>query len=162
MNVQTRLAQFTPAEAEKITGVSVALQRKWRREGHGLPSAKGWTRWDREGLARLLVLGHLAELVGPARAVSMIGPDQGGSAAALVALQATKQPGASEGVQVADQNLPRFAVSIGGGPITLPRNLLEALEGASAPAIVLDLEALGKQLAQRAGRPLIICTEAET
>lgn len=60
------LAQFTPAEAERITGVNTALQRDWRRRGY-LPSNEGQARFDVFQLARMTVLKLLADRgIGPA------------------------------------------------------------------------------------------------
>lgn len=62
------LAHFTPAEAERITGVSTALQRDWRRRNL-LPSMSGHARFDVFELARMAVLKHLADRgIGPSLA----------------------------------------------------------------------------------------------
>lgn len=49
--------EFTPGEAERIAGVSTALQRDWRRRK--IITSKGdasWTRWSLTDLARLAVM----------------------------------------------------------------------------------------------------------
>jgi len=52
---------FTPAEAAAITGVSVELQRDWRRRGIEKSLARGkHPRWTAEDLARLLVRGEFS------------------------------------------------------------------------------------------------------
>lgn len=62
------LAQFTPAEAERITGVSTAQQRDWRRREF-LPANEGHARFDLFQLASMLVLKVLADRgIGPAAA----------------------------------------------------------------------------------------------
>lgn len=49
--------EFTPGEAERITGVSTALQRDWRRRGIITSKEDGsWTRWTLDDLARLAVM----------------------------------------------------------------------------------------------------------
>jgi hypothetical protein len=49
------LTLFTPGEAEKITGLSTAMQRDWRHRGF-LPKNEGHARFDAFGLAAMLVL----------------------------------------------------------------------------------------------------------
>lgn len=69
MDHVTTLAQFTPSEAERITGVNTALQRDWRRRGI-LPSSEGHARFDIFSLSRMVVLRCLADRgVGPSMAV---------------------------------------------------------------------------------------------
>ena len=56
----------TPAEAERITGVNVTLQRDWRRRGF-LPSNEGHARFDVFSLAKMRFLSAMAERgIGPA------------------------------------------------------------------------------------------------
>jgi hypothetical protein len=63
------LAMFTPAEAERITGVNTASQRDWRRRGY-LPANEGHARFDVFQLARMLVLKVLSDRgIGPAASV---------------------------------------------------------------------------------------------
>ena len=62
------LAQFTPAEAERITGVNTTLQRDWRRREF-LPVNDGHARFDAFQLARMLTLKVLADRgIGPSLA----------------------------------------------------------------------------------------------
>lgn len=49
------LTTFTPGEAERITGLSTAMQRDWRHRGF-LPKNDGHARFDAFGLAAMLVL----------------------------------------------------------------------------------------------------------
>jgi hypothetical protein len=59
------LHTYTPAEAERVTGVTVTMQRDWRRHGH-IPASEsaGHTRYDIVHLANLIVMralsGHVA------------------------------------------------------------------------------------------------------
>jgi hypothetical protein len=54
--------EFTPNEAERITGVSTALQRDWRRRGIIASKEDGkWTRWDLDDLVRLTVMKLFSE-----------------------------------------------------------------------------------------------------
>lgn len=62
------LTTFTPSEAEKITGVSAARQRDYRRHGF-MPIGDGHTRYDAYALARLWAFSLLgAQGIGPMRA----------------------------------------------------------------------------------------------
>lgn len=48
---------FTPAEAEKVTGASVALQRDWRRRGLLPKNETGkWTTFDLDDIVKLSVM----------------------------------------------------------------------------------------------------------
>ena len=67
------LAHFTPAEAERITGVNVALQRDWRRRGY-LPVNEGHARFDAFAVARMLAMKVLADRgIGPAQSYEQAG-----------------------------------------------------------------------------------------
>lgn len=64
--IEITLTQFTPGQAEKITGVSVVQQRNLRRHGY-LISNEGHARFNAFGLARLLAIQILADRgIGPA------------------------------------------------------------------------------------------------
>ena len=59
------LITFTPAQAAKITGVNVALQRDWRRRGI-LPPSEGRTKFTAFAVAEMLALSALAaQTIGP-------------------------------------------------------------------------------------------------
>lgn len=63
--VQITLTQFTPAQAEKITGISVDQQRNLRRHGY-LAQSHGHARFDGFGLARLAAIKGLSDRgIGP-------------------------------------------------------------------------------------------------
>jgi len=65
MAAQYTFTTFTPAEAERITGVSTALQRDWRRRGY-LPTLEKHARFDMFDLAGLMARGLLASRgIGP-------------------------------------------------------------------------------------------------
>jgi hypothetical protein len=54
--------EFTPNEAERITGVSTALQRDWRRRKIIAGKEDGrWTRWELDDLVRLTVMKLFSE-----------------------------------------------------------------------------------------------------
>jgi hypothetical protein len=61
------VATFTPAEAEKVTGVSQATQRDWRRrELTSFETRKGRKRFSSYDLAHLIVVNQLLPQVRPA------------------------------------------------------------------------------------------------
>lgn len=66
------LSTFTPAEAARITGVNVTLQRDWRRRDF-LPKEKGHARFDVYGIAELAALEALSKRsIGPQQARPII------------------------------------------------------------------------------------------
>ncbi len=73
MSAALTLTTFTPAEAERITGVPTVQQRDWRRRGF-LPSNAGHARFDAFNLAELLTLKRMAERDIGLQAVSKIAP----------------------------------------------------------------------------------------
>jgi hypothetical protein len=67
-----QLATFTPGEAERITGVTRATQRDWRRrELTSMSTRTGWTRFTTRDLAHLIVLHRLMPIIRPATAYSL-------------------------------------------------------------------------------------------
>ncbi|MGJ8530444.1 hypothetical protein [Maritalea sp.] len=63
--LEITFTQFTPAQAENITGMSVSQQRNLRRHGY-LKSTEGHARFDIFDLARLFVIQTLSDKgVGP-------------------------------------------------------------------------------------------------
>ena len=175
------LAQFTPAEAARITRVSTTLQRDWRRRGF-LPVSEGHARFDVFALSKMLFLSCMA-----ARG---IGPSEAKPYADLVmnaiARAALSQEGAAEGDDypsppvwlahsVVEQtsplgpnlsrvmSAPIFLVFADGSEwfdfdaTAAMRRKAEAgeWEKLEGPVIVLDTTVLGAALAARAGRPLV-------
>lgn len=57
--LQITLTHFTPAQAEKITGMAVDQQRNLRRHGY-LPQSSGHSRYDGFALARMDAIQSLA------------------------------------------------------------------------------------------------------
>ncbi|MFD1789678.1 MerR family transcriptional regulator [Sphingomonas floccifaciens] len=55
------VSQFTPAEVEKITGVSTMTQRDWRRRGFLEKRGEGHARYDLFDLGHLLALKLLSD-----------------------------------------------------------------------------------------------------
>lgn len=65
MSAQYTFTQFTPGEAERITGVTTVNQRNWRR-WEFLPKAEGHARFDAFALAEMWVLKLLSDRgIGP-------------------------------------------------------------------------------------------------
>lgn len=61
LNLRSENTLFSPAEAEAITGVGVAMQRDWRRRGIIQKADDGWSRYDRQSLAEMTIIKHLAD-----------------------------------------------------------------------------------------------------
>lgn len=62
---QFTLTLFTPAEAERVTGLSVGMQRDWRNRGF-LPKNEGHARFDAFALARMMAMKMMSDRgVGP-------------------------------------------------------------------------------------------------
>ncbi len=68
------LERYTPAEAEMVTGVNVALQRDWRRRGL-LPETKGaHARYTASELAEMILMQDFSEAgLGPKVLKNMLG-----------------------------------------------------------------------------------------
>lgn len=65
MAAKFTLTVFTPYQAEKITGLSVANQRDWRRRGY-LKQNHGHARFDAFDLAEIMVLSDMSRRgIGP-------------------------------------------------------------------------------------------------
>jgi hypothetical protein len=184
MSLSLIMTLFTPGEAARITGVSLDLQRDWRRRGY-LPASEGHARFNLFDLGGMLVTQMLSERgVGPThtREVAPL-------CAAAIAYFALTEPGAVEGLDDRS-NLERIKRQVlrdhpsnvfrhsrpGRFFIWWPdgtewwdesidrafarRMLQESETGAApqkpaSPAIVIDLEELGELLQRRAGRPLV-------
>lgn len=59
MRYTLTLTAFTPAQAERISGIALATQRDYRRRGY-LPQNEGHARFNAFDLAEMLVLNELA------------------------------------------------------------------------------------------------------
>jgi MerR HTH family regulatory protein len=167
---------FTAGEAERITGVSTATQRDWRRRGY-LPSGKnGWTQYETMELGSLASMGALQDRgIGPkvSRPIAR-------SAALRIMSYALSRPGAIEdqtdgeytrferkrGSQsvvnwTGGGHAQRYLVVWADGQMVFTSDIARAFGEApenskyQGAIIVLDLEALGALLVQRAGRPLV-------
>lgn len=169
------LATFSAAEAEAITGLAVTEQRNWRHRGYmpPLPDSRK-ARFDVVALAEMQVRAALAfRGIGPARTGNI-----GTSVALRIAAHALRWSNAWEGnpwdapgetwaakadwliAGVLSVRQDRFMVwaeetvlftdniaSVFDGTIDLPRLR-------PGPCVVLDLESMGGDLLDRAGRPL--------
>lgn len=171
--------KFTAGEAERITGVSAATQRDWRRRGY-LPAGRdGWTQYDIGELAKLLTMGALQDRgIGPS-----VSEGIATSAALRIMSHALSWPDAIEDQTGGDlervsrklkisraehfvgstsgAHTQRFLVVWADGNMVLTSHLEKAFGGSSSDnryrgaTIVLDLEALGSLMVERAGRPLV-------
>lgn len=68
------LERYTPAEAEMVTGVNVALQRDWRRRGLLAETGGGHARYTAAELAEMILMQDFAvEGLGPKVLKDMLG-----------------------------------------------------------------------------------------
>ncbi len=72
IGIATTFTTFTPGEAEKITDVSPATQRDWRRHGF-LPKIDGHARFDGFNLAEIMALKMLSERGVPLKQAAEVG-----------------------------------------------------------------------------------------
>lgn len=170
---------FTPARAAELTGVDVETQRNWRKRGL-LPSfARKHARFDPFQLAQLAATRALSTHdVGPTYArpiAEMVASSIVGHALLNCpdAIQAIGPPGvicdyqkllqdSEEIIAVAHIESPwRFAVTWPNGLCIPVGNLSEAFSQVKEKsAVVLDLEAIGNELAAAVDGPLFLVTVA--
>lgn len=157
------LATFTPGEAERITGVSTAHQRDYRRYGY-LPSSDKHARFDAYALARLWAFGLLgAQGIGPKRVDQYVDA----IAAGVVYHSLCTSDGADFALKVHREHsgyggaiAPRFFVLFPDGSehfdISVDAALDRGQRDRSVPGaiLVLDQRDLGERLIEHAGRPL--------
>lgn len=181
------LRLFTPAAAERITGVSVALQRDWRRRGI-LPQHEGHARFKLFDLAELLFLRMMTDRgIGPLAQTGAV-PVKGmaKSVAVRIVMHALRWPDAWEGPvertpgrtwgeqaatligEMMSFDPARFFVWFADGSMVLCDDPREAFDRhlSSDPAvagavIVLDLNAIGSHLIEQVGEPLVTVTRLE-
>lgn len=107
------LERYTPAEAEMVTGVNVALQRDWRRR-ELLPAVDGHARYTGAELAEMVLMKDFADRkLGPKALRNLLGVASGPLSDWVEA-----QPGRSdvldiEGAVLADQLPARYLVFAG-------------------------------------------------
>lgn len=65
--------KFSPADVERITGVSVTKQRDWRRHGFLKSKSKGWNEFHPFDLAMIYLMQVLARHnIGPSRSMQFV------------------------------------------------------------------------------------------
>lgn len=174
------LTEFTPGEAEKITGVSTAMQRDWRRREF-LPSNKGHARFDLFDLAEMMFLQAMSDRgIGPQRSKPLAAITGRGIAFGALMCQAAYEgdlaPGSDMtraidaiGKTARDKDAARvisgrYLIVWADGKETWHVNVQKAIDDLpekqkwkklTGPVLVLDQWAMGAALVQRAGRPLI-------
>lgn len=162
------LSVFTPSEAEAITGVSVALQRDWRRR-EIIPKRDGHARFDLHDLADLITLKMCSDAGMSLEKAKEWIP----FVPAAIIMHALYRPGAIEGddVEYISLNGKMFAINIAtsrsnvipdGDLIVWPdghseivRDVVEAIEKAPPDRLygavrVFFLDKIGEELAKRA------------
>lgn len=174
------LARFTPAEAERITGVNTALQRDWRRRGF-MPSNEGHARFDVFALAKMLFLQSMAVRgIGPVESSRYADWAMNAIASAALfvpsACNVGEYPGSRDllarsivekcsplGPHLSRVQSAPVLVIFANGQERYDLSADRAIEWAArtdraallcGPVIALDLDVMGEVLADRAGRPL--------
>jgi len=167
---------FTPGEAERITGVSATTQRDWRRRGFLHSKRDGWTHFEAMDLGELLVMGSLqGRGIGPS-----VSKEIAISAAVRILhfalswkdavedqtngkfTKQAREAGLPMGKQFVTAQVRRFLIAWANGEVSFTDDLNAAFSGTSfdakylGAAIILDLEALGGLLVDRAARPLVV------
>ena len=171
---------FTAGEAERITGVSTATQRDWRRRGFFHSEGDGWTKYQLEDLGQLLVMRVLQDRgIGPsvschiARAAGLrlaffalnwtdsIEDNTGGAFEKIVRKGKRPRGGHFVGWVGTSDDPPKYLVAWADGTSDLVSDIGSAFQGSMfdakyhGAAIVLDLDALGAVIGRRAGRPFV-------
>jgi len=175
---------FTPADAERITGCSVTLQRDWRRRNLLPPNEAGReARFNAVALGELLFMHVMADRgIGPQQTRPIA--DLAGGAIACYALQyddawSGEMPPGGLSMSTAVGAIRKIAPSpiLQGGAIMAPlfiwwadgtefwdTSVDHAIAGVAepdmykklgGPVVVLDQNLIGALLVARAGRPLV-------
>ncbi|QTI79020.1 hypothetical protein IAI58_15505 [Roseomonas marmotae] len=164
MNAVLTLTSFTPGEAERITGVSTAQQRDWRRRGF-LPSNEGHARFDLFSMAEMWVLKLMADRgIGP-QAVKEVA----GTCATGIAWHALAWGDAYEGdhertlewqpsvFKVIVENLRRGKEAMAQYEADpKPENLIAALDASNGPSWGEQANWLRRKVLKDRGIPLAI------
>jgi hypothetical protein len=176
--METIFTVFTPAEAERITGVSVTLQRDWRRR-EIMPKREGHARFDLRDLADMFALKCLFD-AGIWLEQAKQDQDLLPFITAGVMMHALAAAGSIEGdlrehrrqfgrlslLRIVTHDL-RLRTLPGGDLIIWPngefqfaKNVERTIRGAEpekkyGTIRILNLQALGQEFARRAGRALV-------
>lgn len=177
---------FTAGDTERITGVSTGTQRDWRRRGFLQSKGDGWTQYDLMDLAQLAVMNALQERgIGPSTSstiaksaalrlayytlswIDSIEDKSGGEFEKWVAEGNRPRGGYFVGWTNSPGDPAKYLVAWADGTVELVADLAVAFGGSMSDAkyggaiIVLDLEAIGTLIVERAGRPLVTVEIAE-
>lgn len=148
--------EFTPAEAEAITGVSTTLQRDWRRRGYiAQAGSRKHNAFDLTSLAKLLVMRAFSE------AGVFVGRAEVGASGSVYFVSAFVVKTLCKGsdhprlANILAAKLPRFMVCVRGGSFAMvekPDPLPREFEG-ELVRIVFDCKAAAKAIIARSPRP---------
>ncbi|OGN44665.1 MAG: hypothetical protein A2623_07790 [Caulobacterales bacterium RIFCSPHIGHO2_01_FULL_70_19] len=158
-------ASFTPAEAAAITGVQQGAQRDWRRRG-ALPKSEGWAKFTSLGLIEIALRKTMGEMGMPHVEPSLDLHE--------AVLQAQTWAATASGAVAFEDGLDAVGEFPMGPPTAryawasfpwqskLELKLLASLADLQSAidreprdgVVLIDLKALGLQIATRAGEPL--------
>src|SRR5262245_24210580 len=150
---------FTASAAEVATGADRDMQRNFRKWGY-LRSYSGWAQYSPQELARLLIMASCSKS-GIPPATASVGASAPQAVDYLLAF-AAEQPSAIDGLEfLAEQSAPfrlekakRYLILFGNSSVDFIFSNDPANEGLSGAFVVIDLKALGLDLARNADRPL--------
>lgn len=166
------LAHFAPSEAEKITGLSTAMQRDWRHRGF-LPKNEGHARFDLFTLATMMALKLFADRgIGPQVAQNFTEISSRAIAWFALEFEDAYEGKLSDSLDATRRGLwnalglprivpSRFLVVFADGSEWWDNSIENAFQKNAdtdkfaGPVIVLDLMILGDVLIERADRALV-------
>jgi len=153
------LERYTPAEAELVTGVNVALQRDWRRRGLLPETGGGHARYTASELAEMLLMQDFArEGLGPKLMKDLLGSASSPLASWVEALGWTRGVIEIDGAIPRPEMPERYVVSIGGRTLSVG-DLNEAFDNVDAGAdrryaFVCDLRRVAEDVVGKIPRPV--------
>lgn len=161
MTYDTRFTKFTAGDVERITGINLALQRDWRRRGYLPKSDAPKATFHPLEVANVLALAEFNALkIGPGDSATLAK-----SVGTAILWHAIQQEGAvldPEGLHGREPIIHwpsgqqvRFVSTADGKSWTWAPDETAALAPGGRGRIVLDIQELGRHLAQSAGRPLV-------
>ena len=166
-NIETVFATFTPADADRITGVSGLQQRKLRQFGYLKSGGGGWTRFSLDEVARLVIIESCRKSGVPPATGSLIASI--GRATEHLLSFAVEMKGAVSGTELlGSRKLPlslprekqrRFLVVYGIGEqdyiFTNDLRKLHYSKAEIGAAVLVDLKANASRLVDGASGPFV-------
>lgn len=153
------LESYTPAEAEMVTGVNVALQRDWRRRGLLPETGGGHARYRAAELAQMMIMQEGANQgLGPKLLKDMLGTAATPLANWVESLAWAKDAISIDGAIPVDQFPARYVVCVAGHAISTA-DLNQTFEALPADAdrhfaFVCNLRRVAEHVVGKVPRPV--------